>query len=107
MTTRNLEHVSCGTAVSPALTLSTKLDKMRVRNLEETDQQQRGPGSAGLDLSVGAYGLRPACPYWMGNQKIMTGPCLLGSPVPPVEPYGKSLLLPLQSSQNRLSLGTL
>lgn len=37
----------------------------------------------------------------------MTGPCFLGSSVSPVEPYGKSLLLPLQCSQNRLSLGTL
>lgn len=37
----------------------------------------------------------------------MTGPCFLGSPVPPVEPFGKPLLLPLQSSQNRLSLRTL
>lgn len=37
----------------------------------------------------------------------MTGPYFLGSPVPPVEPYGKPLLLPLQSSQNRLSLRTL
>lgn len=43
----------------------------------------------------------------MGSQKIMTGLCFLGSPVPPGEPHGKPLLLSLQSSQNRLSLRTL
>lgn len=57
---RTVSTLSCGAAVSPALTPRTKLGKIGVRNLEETDQQERGSGSAGLDLSVGSSGLRRA-----------------------------------------------
>lgn len=29
------------------------LDKMEIRNLEDAEQQQRGPGRVGLDLACG------------------------------------------------------